>query len=157
METSLLKTLASKHNKSVDAIVKMCRATVQTADGPRKCLMITHQRDRGKPLITYFGAVSLRRKRMAILKDQGISHRYSPGRTELLQRLLAQVCEICGATERLQVHHIRKLADLKTKGCNEKPLWVQTMIARKRKTLVLCQSCHTDLHAGRLNRKPNAE
>jgi group II intron reverse transcriptase/maturase len=156
METSLLKTLAKKHKKSIREISKKHQATVQTANGPRKCLKVIHQRDNGKSIVAYFGGIPLRQKRNAILKDQ-VTYRYRPRPVELIQRLLAQVCEICGATEGLEVHHIRKLADLKTKGSDEKPLWIQIMSIRNRKTLVLCQSCHIDLHAGRLNRKSNAE
>ena len=36
--------------------------------------------------------------------------------------------------------------------------WVQVMAARKRKTLVTCEQCHDDIHAGRLsNRSPRME
>jgi hypothetical protein len=50
------------------------------------------------------------------------------------------------------VHHIRKLADLKVHGRADKPTWVKTMAARKRKTLVVCGECHTHIHAGRPTR-----
>jgi len=156
METSLLKTLASKHNTSVQKIGKKLQSTVQTNDGPRKCLKVIQQRTGKSELVAYFGGLPLRRKIAATLKDQA-TYRYTPDRSELAIRLLAQVCEICGATENLQVHHIRKLADLKREGRAERPYWVQVMSARKRKTLVLCQPCHTDLHTGRLQRKSHAE
>ena len=74
-------------------------------------------------------------------------------RTELGQRLMAQKCEWCGSTQGpIEVHHIRKLKDLKGKA-----LWEQTMIARQRKTMVLCQSCHHQLHAGKLNQSNQAK
>ena len=67
--------------------------------------------------------------------------------TELTQRLLANECEWCGKTdEKMEVHHIKKLKDLKGKA-----KWEKAMIARKRKTMVLCHKCHADLHAGRLD------
>jgi len=72
-------------------------------------------------------------------------------RNELSQRLLAQKCEWCGYSEReiqIEVHHIRKLKDLKGKA-----EWEKVMLARKRKTMVLCQQCHIALHAGRLSEK----
>jgi len=79
------------------------------------------------------------------------------GNAELEKRLLAQVCEICEATHlttQIEVHHIRALKDLKPYDGREKPLWVKIMAARRRKTLVLCRTCHDDLHAGRpLKRK----
>ena len=56
------------------------------------------------------------------------------GRSEVVQRLLAQECEICGAKDNIEVHHIRKLADIRQKGCKERPEWMLKMSARKRKT-----------------------
>jgi hypothetical protein len=68
------------------------------------------------------------------------------GHTELGQRLRARKCEWCGTVQPpFEVHHVRKLKDLKGKNS-----WEQQMIARQRKTMVLCRKCHVDLHAGRL-------
>ena len=64
-------------------------------------------------------------------------------------RLLAEECEVCGTTDLVEVHHVRKLADLRKKGRKELPDWAKIMIIRRRKTPVLCRSCHGDVHAGR--------
>ena len=45
--------------------------------------------------------------------------------------------------------HIRALKDLNKYEGQEKPHWRKIMAARHRKTLVLCRTCHLDLHAGR--------
>ena len=37
------------------------------------------------------------------------------------------------------------------KDLQGKTVWERHMIARRRKTLVLCKKCHVDLHAGRLS------
>src|SRR5205085_2081813 len=67
--------------------------------------------------------------------------------SEVVQRLLAQKCELCGSEEGpFQVHHVRKLADLNRPGQSEKPLWVKRMAARHRKTLVVCEPCHEAIH-----------
>ena len=68
-------------------------------------------------------------------------------RTELVQRLNARQCEYCGQQKgRLEVHHVRKLSDIK-----DGKEWWQIMMSRKqRKTLVLCIQCHDRLHAGKL-------
>lgn len=63
-------------------------------------------------------------------------------RSEITQRLLAGTCELCGKETAVEAHHIRKLADLQCKGHTEKPLWVQRMVARRRKSLMVCQPCH---------------
>ena len=38
------------------------------------------------------------------------------GRNGLIKRLQAQICENCGATDNLEMHHVRKLKDLKGKS-----------------------------------------
>jgi hypothetical protein len=67
---------------------------------------------------------------------------------ELIGRLIAGRCELCGSAQRLEVHHIRKLSDLNRPGRNEKPAWVQIMAKRRRKTLITCTACHDNIHAG---------
>jgi hypothetical protein len=69
-------------------------------------------------------------------------------RSELLQRVLADKCELCGSKEKVEVHHIRKLADLEKPGRKEKPVWVKQMATRRRKTLIVCRKCHEKIHAG---------
>ena len=83
---------------------------------------------------------------------------YWDARTELVQRLLADTCELCGSHADIEVHHIRALKDLKRYGRPEKPAWVKTMAARHRKTLVVCRSCHKDIHQGQpLETPPSLE
>ena len=72
--------------------------------------------------------------------------------TELEKRLLADTCELCGSKENIEVHHIRKLADVKNKGLLYAPTWAQVMAARNRKTLVVCRECHVAIHNGTINK-----
>jgi group II intron reverse transcriptase/maturase len=149
METSLLKTLAGKHRSTVTAMARKYKTTVDTPAGPRKCLQVVIERDRGrKPLVTRFGGIPLRRVRTAVLTDQR-PVMASARRNELIHRLLAGHCEICAATVGLEVHHVRKLADLTKPGRRDKPAWMHLMAMRRRKTLVTCRRCHEDIHAGR--------
>lgn len=68
-------------------------------------------------------------------------------RTSLIQRLMANQCEWCKAEEgSMEVHHVRKLKNLKGKK-----KWERQMIARNRKTMILCRKCHRDLHNGKLD------
>jgi group II intron reverse transcriptase/maturase len=148
-ETSLLKTLAGKHKSSVAAMARKYKATTETANGPRKCFKVVVQRGSDKkPLIAQFGGIPLRRKQDAILVDRQPQFAMT-NRSELLKRVLADRCELCESREHVEVHHIRKLADLKQPGRNEKPAWVKQMAARRRKTLVVCRKCHETIHAGR--------
>jgi hypothetical protein len=147
METSLLRTLANKHKTSVGKLWRKHRSRVQTPEGWRRCVKVVHQRAGKEPLVGWFGGIPLKRQQRAVLKDKVPI--LSPSRTELVQRLLAERCEVCGAEEQVQVHHVRKLADLKPKGRKELPDWAKIMIARQRKTLVLCHKCHGAVHNGK--------
>lgn len=149
METSLLKTLAGKHRSTVAKMARKHKAVIDTPAGQRKCLQLVIERDRGrKPLAARFGGIPLRRVRTAALTDQR-PVMASARRNELIHRLLAGRCELCEGTEGLEVHHVRKLADLNKPGRREKPPWMELMAKRRRKTLVICRRCHEDIHAGR--------
>ena len=75
-----------------------------------------------------------------------LTARYA-SKTSLVSRLKARRCEICGNEDcDLEIHHVRKLKDLKGKA-----YWEKYMIARRRKTLALCIECHDKLHSGKLN------
>jgi group II intron reverse transcriptase/maturase len=149
METSLLKTLAGKHSSSVAKMARKYKATIDTPYGSRVCFQATVERGEGKkPLVARFGGIPLRRQKTAVLIDRS-PVLFTTSGNELIHRLLAGRCEVCGSTERLEVHHIRKLADLTKPGRNEKPAWVQIMAKRRRKTLVTCTHCHDAIHAGR--------
>lgn len=147
METSLLRTLACKHQTSAMQQLRRLRARTMTAHGPRTCLKVEVPRPDRVPLVSVFGGIPLRRDREAVLLDER-PRRFAPV-TEVVKRLLAERCEICGKVGEVEVHHVRHLSDLKQTGRSEKPRWMQIMAARRRKTLVLCHGCHRDLHAGR--------
>jgi group II intron reverse transcriptase/maturase len=144
MRTSLLKTLANKYRATVTKMAKRYRDTVDTEFGPRKVLKVVVRREEKKPLVAVFGGIPLRTSKVAKISDRVIRLGFSS--CELIQRLLADRCEMCGCTENIEVHHIRKLADLKKPGRKEKPLWIQKMAAIRRKTLVVCKVCHEAIH-----------
>lgn len=150
MQGSLLKTLAFKHKSSMNKIKKKyaCEITDKTSGKTLKCIQVIVERKDKKPLIAQFGGLSLTHKRKTVIDD--MPYKVWGGRTELLKRLLADTCELCGSTENIEVHHIRKLSDLDTKGKAEKPIWIQIMATRKRKTLVVCRNCHNKIHNGSL-------
>jgi group II intron reverse transcriptase/maturase len=148
METSLLKTLASKNKTTVMQEVKRLKTSSKTRYGQRKCLKLVVPREGKKPLIAIFGGLSLRRKMDAAIKDQVIIN-YARTRSEIIERLLHDKCAQCGAEGEIEMHHIRKLADLKKQGKREKPPWMQMMISRKRKSIPLCKRCHKDIHYNR--------
>ena len=148
MELSLVKTLAKKFKTTCQKIYKRYSATIDTKDGTYKVLQVTVERDSKKPLITYFGGVTLRWNKWVEI-DGNQTNQIWKYDCEVVQRLLAQQCEICGAMDNIEVHHIRKLADIEQKGRKERPEWMIKMSARKRKTLVVCRQCHENIQYGR--------
>ncbi len=151
MVTSLLKTLAGKYDSSVSKMARKYGATIQTPHGPRKCLQVSVDRggDR-KALVATFGGIPLRRQQNAVLRDREPVQATSR-RKELIHRLLAGRCELCGQADKVRVHQIRKLTDLEKPGQPDQPEWVQIMTRRRRKTLVVCEACHDSIH-----RRPTA-
>jgi hypothetical protein len=148
-DPSLLKTLAGKHKSSVAAMAQKYTATTETTKGPRKCLKVVVQRENGKkPLVAQFGGMPLQWKQDAILGDHTPQF-YMTNRSELLKRVLAETCDLCGSKEQVEVHPIRKLADVEKPGRKEKPKWMKHMAARRRETVVVCRRCHDAIHAGR--------
>jgi hypothetical protein len=70
--------------------------------------------------------------------------------TDLIQRINAQECQICGAIGvPIQVHHIKRLANLKWGGRRKIARWKEVMIGLRRKTIAVCVPCHWDIHSGR--------
>jgi group II intron reverse transcriptase/maturase len=148
MESSLLKTLANKYKASVNQMAAKYSKVVKFPHGWRKCLEVMVERAGKQPLIARFGGIPLKRELRTTINDQPLL-RKPPGRSELLKRLLADECEICGTTGNIEVHHVRALKDLKTKGRKEKPRWMQIMASRMRKTLMVCRKCHEEIQYGR--------
>jgi hypothetical protein len=166
METSMLKTLANKHKSTVTKMARKYRTKIATPTGRQRCFQVKVNRTTSKaeskgegkerpPLVAQFGGFSIKRRKDAVLVDQQPPHAYTKG-TELLKRLQANECELCGSTQQVEVHHIRKLADLNRLGRKEVPRWMRVMMARRRKTLVLCRNCHEAIHSGQPTRQPDA-
>lgn len=154
MEISLAKTLARKHQISVAKVHQKYKATLDIQGKSYKGLQVTVPREGKKPLVATWGGIPLIWDVNVSIEDPTQTRWGS--RSELEKRLLAQVCEQCGATrmtDRIEVHHIRALKDLEKYTGREKPQWVQIMAARRRKTLVLCRTCHMDIQYGRPHRR----
>ncbi|MDR1293727.1 MAG: hypothetical protein LBK59_02020 [Bifidobacteriaceae bacterium] len=142
METSMLKTLAGKHRTSVRKAAARYKAKVMTPGGPRTCFEARLDRSPRQPLTARFGEVRLVRETRARVADPGEQPRPHP-RKELLRRVAARGCELCGtAGLDVAVHQVKGLAALDPDG----PLWDAAMARRRRKTLVVCQDCHDLIH-----------
>lgn len=147
-QQSLIKTLAAKHKQKIAWVYRKYRRT--SAHGLAAfAVEIDNPNNPDKPFTATFGGHPIRYNPKAII-PKPVAQFY-PGRNDLVTRLLANTCELCQATDNIQVHHVRQLKDIKKKyaGRPDPPAWVQFMMARHRKTIVVCHQCHLDIHAGR--------
>ena len=120
---------------------------IQTPYGLRTCFEARAERQGRKPLVARFGGISLKRNRNMVVHDRipdPAPHRHR----EVVQRLLRGACEICKQTDNIEIHQIRKLADLVGTGATGRPEWMTIMARKRRKTLVLCGTCHDSIHPG---------
>jgi hypothetical protein len=150
MEIALTKTLARKHRVSVKSIYRKY-ATRREVDGySYKVLAVEIPSLQGN-LFAYWGGIPLKRMELGdgYITDRTMKDPLPTSvRVDLIRRLQAKRCELCGANENCQVHHVRKLVDIKRKWHNqEKPAWVKKMIALRRRTLIVCATCHEEIHA----------
>jgi len=147
MEVSLTKTLADKFKMSVTQVYKRYKATLTKDGKPTRGLRVVQQREGRKPLMAIWGGISLKWNAQATLNDQ--PPKQWAGYSELTERLLVGECEYCGNGP-VEGHHIHALKDIsKAHPGREKPEWQRMMIARQRKTMFVCRTCHQDITYGR--------
>jgi group II intron reverse transcriptase/maturase len=143
--TSMLKTLAAKHKSSVTKMAARFTATVTTEDGPRNCFEARLKREGRKDLVARFGGIILRRDRRAVIHDPAPVPTPMPHR-ELIHRLRRRWCELCERGASVVVHQVATLKQLGQSGPGQ-PAWAALMAKMRRKTLVVCTSCHDHIHA----------
>jgi group II intron reverse transcriptase/maturase len=143
-QTSMLKTLAAKHKSSVKKMAARHRAKVPTPRGLRTCYEARVERDGKQPLVARFGGIPLTRNKDAVLDDR-TPRKITYPRKELTVRLLTGRCELCRDTGKVQVHQVRNMASLGTSE-TDRPAWATLMAKKRRKTLVVCTTCHEVIH-----------
>ena len=135
MEYSCLKTLASKHKTSLSKTIDKfnygtgkCGIPYETKQGNKRRYFANYADCKGKGPATDY------------ISNAAVVYGYAVNTLE--NRLKAKVCELCGTTEsdHYEVHHINKLKNLKGKE-----RWEIAMIAKHRKTLVVCRDCHRSI------------
>jgi group II intron reverse transcriptase/maturase len=144
-ETSLLKTLAAKHDSSVSKTAARYKAKVLTGHGMRTCFEARKRRE-GKPdLVARFGGIPLTRDRRAVIRDPAPVPATVPHK-ELIYRLRTGRCELCEHGATVAVHQVAGLTSLGRPGPGQ-PAWASLMAKMRRKTLIVCASCHDHIHA----------
>jgi group II intron reverse transcriptase/maturase len=151
-QQSLVKTIAAKHKKRTGWVYRQyCR---QSEHQLRAIIIeVPNPNNPAKPLMAKFGDKPIRYNPKTIINDN-IAQLYH-SRNDLITRLLANQCELCGSSENINVHHVRKLKDVKKKyqGRSQPPTWAKFMMSRNRKTVVVCHHCHVNIHNGRYDRQ----
>lgn len=137
MEYSCLKTLAGKHRSKVSKIIAMYK------DGTGKWA-IPYETKTGIKKMYFANYADCKGKKFTDIIPQTAKN-YSHDVTTLESRLKAKLCEVCGCTEsdRYEIHHVNKVKTLKGKS-----EWEKIMIAKRRKTIVVCHKCHMAIHHG---------
>ena len=137
MEYSMYKTFAGKYRSTV---VKICKKYKK--DG---VFTVSYKDRKGKTLTRQFYHDGFKRKKQDYeLYCDKMPANYFYTDTSLIDRLKAGKCELCGREDvKLDMHHVRKLKNLQGKED-----WERHMIARRRKTIALCRSCHKKVDGG---------
>lgn len=137
MEYSMYKTFAAKYRSKVKKICKKYKHN--------GIFCVKYQNNAGKQKEEYFYKGGFKRQKPSKDNKIDILPKFimHTSTTSLMDRLKAEKCELCGAKGHLEMHHVRKLKNLQ----NKEP-WERHMIARKRKTIALCGTCHKKIHYG---------
>lgn len=131
MEYSCLKTIASRHKSSISKVIGKYRCGKKWG--------VPYETKSGSK-VRFFADYSDYKKYYDysdVISNAAIVYGYAVNTLE--NRLKAHICELCGATDSqfYEIHHVNKLKNLKGKEH-----WERVMIAKKRKTLVVCRHCH---------------
>lgn len=136
MEYSCLSTLKSKHKlKSWKATVDKYRngsgwaIPYETKQGKKLCKIVKLNECKNTKLFSDNKSIAIKT--------------FPNSRNRFETMLNANVCELCGAENAkcYEVHHINKVKNLKGKEN-----WEKIMIAKRRKTMVVCKECHKKIH-----------
>jgi len=137
MEYSCLKTLAGKHRTTTSKI----RAKYKDGSGN---WAIPYKNKHGKKLRYFAKFRDCKNVKKTTDTISNATLIFSCSFNTFENRLKANICELCGTSKsnHYEIHHIHRVKDLKGKA-----LWEMAMIAKRRKTLVVCRECHNKIHS----------
>jgi hypothetical protein len=133
MQYSMYKTFAKKYRTKVKKILKKYHKNGHFSVKYRLKSGVVKE-------MTFYHDGFKRKDPVRYTNIDRIPNMYHTVTTSLTNRLKAEKCEMCGATGKLAMHHVRKLKELKGNNPLEK-----CMIARKRKTIALCGKCQKNI------------
>lgn len=132
MEYSMYKTLGNKLRSPMSKVIK------KYFTGGK--FVIPYKDNKGKEKYVVLYEDGFKRKPPTKFNDcdnlpHGMKH-YKPSHT-LVERLMNEECELCGAYGPLTMHHIRNL-----KSASIDTEWGRKMLKMQRKTLAVCERCN---------------
>jgi group II intron reverse transcriptase/maturase len=140
MQYSMFKTFAKKYRMTTRQAIAKLRigkdfgARYTSRKGEQKVKLFYNASFKRKTDVSQFSCDSLPN---LIMNNSS---------TSLVDRLKAKVCEMCGSSDNLEMHHVRKLKDV----AHKQP-WEILMHARRRKTMAVCNNCHKKIHGGKID------
>lgn len=144
MQLSMLRTLARKYRSTTTRMAAKYQAVTETPHGPRRCFEVSADRDNSrKPLVARFGGIPLKQQKHAVIVDR-VTPPIVVRNKELIKRLIAGRCEVCKQKGEIRVRQIRSLVDREVAKAL-RPEWVDVMVKRRRKTLMVCDACQIDI------------
>lgn len=153
MWQSLIKTLKRGRKNSVKSVYQKYRR--RSSKTGRLCLQAIIPRENKPPLTATFGEERLVRKTDVYLRDEKPSRVLSNQNSELISRLKADCCEVCGKEGETEAHHVRRISDIKKRyqGQRQPPTWAVWMMKKNRKTIFVCHTCHVEITHGRYDQR----
>ena len=145
-----MKTIAGKERLTSRKVI--CKYGVMVprkrSTGLRRVVGVQYSTQAGSKTVSYFDESLVRMEHPLV----GMSDCFgsSLGGGQLIKRFRANVCELCGSSEGIVVHHVRALKKVVQKYSRHgkaPPVWVVVMMKIWRKALVVCQSCHVEIHS----------
>ena len=130
MEYSMYKTIAQKLN------LTMVQAKLKFLRGKKFIVPFKDAKGSTKYRIFYDGGFKRKTAYRNSLVDI-IPNTWHTSKLSLMERLKAEVCELCGSNGNVMMHQVRNLRQLK----GDTP-WNAIMLKRYRKTLAVCESCN---------------
>ena len=134
MQYSMFKTIAQKQNTTLAKAIKKLRKG--------KDFVVSYEDSKRRKKVRVFYNEGFKRKTANIFAQcDTIPNTNILPYPNLIERLMAEMCELCGTEGKTVMHHVRTLKDLK--GANE---WEQLMLKKHRKTLAVCETCNAKIH-----------
>lgn len=155
---SMIHTIANKEKISYRQVWKKYGVDVprKQGTGTRKTIGIRYKTKNGVKLLTYHNDSIKKVNSPKLNATDKFTSKYH----QIIDRLNAKTCELCGMksdkSKNFTVHHARNLKDITAKYKKEGtifPDWLMVMRIKRRKTLVVCDKCHKDIHKVSSQRK----